>query len=273
MSPLRARKRFGQHFLEPAWVRKVVEAIRPAPDDVFLEIGPGRGALTFQLAPRVRRVVAVEIDRDLASSLEHHAPHNVEIVAADVLDTDLRALFAAEGAPVRVAGNLPYNISSPILFRLVSLADQGRFLSDATLMLQREVADRLAARPGTGAYGVLSVTVQLHAEVTRILLLPPGAFRPAPRVSSALVSLAFRRPTVPLPDSALFTDMVRSAFEQRRKMLTSALGRFAQAHGWQAGEAAAKTGIDPRRRPETLTLDEFARLAELFASGRRPDVL
>ncbi len=111
MSPLRARKRFGQHFLEPAWVRKVVDAIRPTPDDVFLEIGPGRGALTFELAPRVRRVVAVEIDRDLAAALQREAPSNVQIVTADVLEVDLRSVLPTEARPIRVAGNLPYNIS------------------------------------------------------------------------------------------------------------------------------------------------------------------
>ncbi len=273
MSPLKARKRFGQHFLEAAWVRKVVDAIRPAPDDVFLEIGPGRGALTFQLAPRVRRIVAVEIDRDLAALLEREAPPNVRMVTADVLDTDLRALLAGERAPVRVAGNLPYNISSPILFRLLAVADAGRLLSDATLMLQREVAERLAARPGTGDYGVLSVMVQLHAEVTRPLILPPGAFRPPPRVSSALVRLAFRPPKVPVPAPSLFAEMVRSMFEQRRKTLGNALERFAGTRGWQAGEALAKAGIEARRRPETLELAEIARLAEVFASANRPDVL
>jgi len=270
---LRTRKRFGQHFLEPAWVRKLVDVVDPKPDDVFLEIGAGRGELTLPMAPRVRRLVAVEIDRDLASELGRAVAPNVQVVVANFLQADIRTLFPPPSAPVRVAGNLPYNISSPILFRLLSLADEGRFLSDATLMLQREVADRLAARPGTRDYGVLSILVQLHARVTRPLILPPGAFRPPPRVRSAVVHLEFGPPAVPVPDAVLFEQMVRSMFAQRRKTLGNALRSFSDARGWAPGEAAAKAGIDPGRRPETLDLGEIARLAAVFASGSRPDVL
>ncbi len=270
---MKARKRFGQHFLEPAWVQKLVDVIGPGPDDVFLEIGPGRGALTLPLAARAGRVIAVEVDRELAAHLERVVPANVQIVAADVLDTDLRAVLPSPAAPVRVAGNLPYNISSPILFRLLTLADGGRILSDATLMLQREVADRVAAAPATGDYGVLSVLLQLHADITRPLVLPPGAFRPAPRVNSAVVHLAFRPPLVPLPDPVLFEEMVRAMFSQRRKTLGNALRAFAQTRGLRSGEALAKAGIDPRRRPETLRLAELAALAQVFASDARPDVL
>jgi 16S rRNA (adenine1518-N6/adenine1519-N6)-dimethyltransferase len=267
------RKRFGQHFLEPAWVRKLVEVVQPQPGDAFLEIGAGRGALTLALAARVQSLIAIEIDRDLVADLERVVPANVQVVAADFLETDVRALLSTSTAPVRVAGNLPYNISSPILFRLLSLADAGRLLSDATLMLQREVADRLAARPGTADYGVLSVLVQLHATVTRPLVLPPGAFRPPPRVRSAVVHLVFGPPPVPIGDAALLERMVRSMFTQRRKTLGNALRDFADAHGCGPGEAAAKAGIDAGRRPETLTLEEIARLAGVFASGSRPDVL
>ena len=269
---MRTRKRFGQHVLEPAWVRKLVDVIDPKPDDVLLEIGAGRGALTLALAPRVRRLVAVEIDRELAADLERVAGGNVQVVVADFLRTDLRTLFPPSG-PVRVAGNLPYNISSPILFRLLSFADEGRFLSDATLMLQREVADRLAARPDTREYGVLGILVQLHARVTRPLVLPPGAFRPPPRVRSAVVHLEFGPPVVSLPDAALVEQMVCSMFAQRRKTLGNSLRSFSEARGWPQGEAVAKAGIDPGRRPETLSLDEIARLAAVFASSPRPDVL
>ena len=270
---IKARKRFGQHFLEPAWVHKLLEVVCPRPEDVFLEIGPGLGALTLPLAPQVARLLVIEIDRDLASKLARVAPANVQVVTADFLDADLRALLPTGATPVRVVGNLPYNISSPILFRLLSAADEGRFFSDATLMLQREVADRLAARPGTRDYGVLSVLVQLRADVTRQLVLPPGAFRPAPRVSSAVVRLAFRPPTVAMLEPALFEQMVRSMFAQRRKTVGNALRGFAEAHGQPTAEAAAKAGIDPGRRPETLELKELSRLADVFASGSRPDVL
>ena len=270
---MKARRRFGQHFLEAVWVGKLLDVVRPQPGDVFLEIGPGRGALTLPLAARVSRLVVIEIDRGLASQLQRAVPGNVQVVTADFLKADVRSLLSTSAAPVRVAGNLPYNVSSPILFRLLSLADEGRFLSDATLMLQREVADRLAAPPGTRDYGVLSVLVQLRADVTRPLVLPPGAFRPAPHVSSAVVRLAFRPPTVRLLEPALFEQMVRSMFAQRRKTVGNALRRFAEAHGQPIGEAMAKAAVDPGRRPETLELGELSRLADVFASGSRPDVL
>ncbi|MBA3269529.1 MAG: 16S rRNA (adenine(1518)-N(6)/adenine(1519)-N(6))-dimethyltransferase, partial [Acidobacteria bacterium] len=164
----KARKRFGQHFLEPAWVIKLVTAIEPGPADRFIEIGPGRGAITEPLASRVGKVVAVEVDRDLAAVLEARALPNVTVVAGDVLAVDLVEIARQLGGDVRVAGNLPYNISSPILFRLLAAAESGLF-KDATLMLQREVADRLVAKPSTGDYGVLTLSIMLGADVTRVL--------------------------------------------------------------------------------------------------------
>jgi 16S rRNA (adenine1518-N6/adenine1519-N6)-dimethyltransferase len=144
----RARKRFGQHFLEPAWVAKLVDAVNPQPTDTFLEIGPGRGALTQVLAPRVARVIAVEIDRDLVAALPSRVPANVRVIEGDFRETELSSLTAGEPLPLRVIGNLPYNVSSPILFTLLDAADEGRMFRDATLMLQKEVADRLVASPG-----------------------------------------------------------------------------------------------------------------------------
>ncbi len=270
---IKPRRRFGQHFLEPAWVRKLVDVVGPRSDDVFVEIGPGRGALTIPLAALVRRLVAIEIDRDLASRLARVAPSNVEVVTADFLDTDVRALVQPLPAPIRVVGNLPYNVSSPILFRLLSLADDGRFASDATLMLQREVADRIAAPPGGREYGVLSVFTQLRADVAKALVLPPGAFRPAPAVTSAVVHLSFRPPAVAVGDMALFGEIVRAAFSHRRKTLANALKAFGEDRGTPAAEALAKAGIDGRRRPETLALGELAALTQVFASVNRPDVL
>jgi 16S rRNA (adenine1518-N6/adenine1519-N6)-dimethyltransferase len=273
MTLMHTRKRFGQHFLEPAWVEKLVRVIAPHPDDILLEIGPGAGALTFPLAPCVARLVAIEVDRDLAAELRRRVPPNVEVVTGDILGADIRGLFPAAAGPIRVVGNLPYNISTPILTRLVGLADGGRFVSDATLMLQREVADRLAAPPGSGDYGPLGVLVQVHALIARALVLPPGAFRPAPKVTSAVVHLVFRDPPVRLADPTEFERMVRAIFTHRRKTLANALKAFADARGRSAAEAVAKAGLDPRRRPETLALSELSELADVFASGAPPDVL
>jgi 16S rRNA (adenine1518-N6/adenine1519-N6)-dimethyltransferase len=271
---MRARKRFGQHFLEPAWTDKLVAAIEPAAGDRFLEIGPGPGALTLRLAPRVAHLTAVEVDRDLAAALEPRLPPNVELVVADFLDLDLAPLLRP--GPLRVAGNLPYNISSPILFKLIEAAREPLNpeprapspeprLVDATLMLQREVAERLDARPGSKDYGVLSISVQLYADVRRVLSLPPGAFRPAPKVHSAVVRLTFRPPPLPPRDERVFEAMVRSMFTQRRKTLANALSPFAGTRDVRAVAALEAAGIDPSRRPETLDLAELTRLADQFA--------
>src|SRR5690349_6279718 len=208
----RARKRFGQHFLEPAWAARVVASLKASADETFLEIGPGRGALTRPLAATAGRVVAVEIDRDLAARLQESVPPHVRVVVGDFLETDLDALLAAEPRPVRVVGNLPYNVSSPILFRLLEAAQDGARFSDATLMLQKEVVDRIAAPPGGGDYGVLAVQVGLAADVERVLTLPPGAFRPPPKVTSTVVKLRFRRPTVDVGDRRVFERVVRGVF-------------------------------------------------------------
>jgi 16S rRNA (adenine1518-N6/adenine1519-N6)-dimethyltransferase len=316
---VRARRRFGQHFLESAWADRLVAAIEPQDGDRFLEIGPGPGALTLRLAPRVAHLTAVEVDRDLAAALAPQLPPNVELVVADFLALDLTSLL--QGGAVRVAGNLPYNISSPILFRLIEASRtcdpstrsgsprapsrgepanprpcdklrvapsivEGRTrepatlrqaqgcpehrrgaIVDATLMLQREVAERLEARPGTGDYGVLSISVQLHADVRRVLTLPPGAFRPAPKVHSAVVRLTFRPPSSPPRDERVLEAMVRSMFTQRRKTLANALSRFAEGRGVSAVTALEASDIDPSRRPETLDLAELTRLADHFTTG------
>jgi 16S rRNA (adenine1518-N6/adenine1519-N6)-dimethyltransferase len=277
---VQARKRFGQHFLEPAWVAKLVKALNARPDDAFVEIGPGRGAITRPLAQQVYRMLAIEVDRDLAAALEAEQLPTLTVVQGDVLEVELRAVIEAwqQGRlgpehRVRVVGNLPYNISSPIMFMLLRLAASTGGLIDATLMLQREVADRLTAKPGTKEYGVLSILTGLHADVTRLLALPPGAFRPPPQVSSAVVRLAFRPPAVSLNDEAVFTRMVRTMFTQRRKTLGNALRAFGDATGLEASEALSAAGIDSRRRPETLQLVELARLADVFASAASRAVL
>lgn len=254
-----ARKRYGQHFLEAAWADKLVAAIEPHPRDRFLEIGPGPGALTLRLAPKVAEVVAIEVDATMIEALQPGAGPNVILVHGDFLEFDVRRL--TEGGAVRVAGNLPYNASSPILFKLIQDHRRAGGIRDATLMLQREVAERIEASPGTGEYGVLSVLVGLHAHVRRVLTLPPGAFRPAPKVHSAVIRLDFRPPPVSLRDEALFEAMVRSIFTRRRKTLLNALRPFATARGADPRRALADAGIDSRRRPETLDLEELARLA------------
>ena len=264
---MRTRKRFGQHFLEPVWADKVVAAIAPSPDDTFLEIGSGPGILTLRLAPKVARLVAIEIDRDLIGELTPQLPANASIVTGDVLEIDLNAALPRSDQPIRVAGNLPYNISSPILFRLLDLESK-RPVKDATLMLQREVADRIIAAPETPEFGVLSVLLQWRADITRVLAIPPGAFRPPPDVRSALIRLTFRPPPFALKDPALFQRMVRSMFTQRRKTVANALGTFAQEIGIAASPVLASIGIDPRRRPETLEVIEIARLADSFAAAK-----
>jgi 16S rRNA (adenine1518-N6/adenine1519-N6)-dimethyltransferase len=271
---VKARKRFGQHFLEAAWVQKLITAAALGADDSVLEIGPGRAAITTPLSATVKRLLAVEVDRDLAADLEAAALPNVTVVTGDVLSVDLEPIITrwlgtpmGPGNPVRVVGNLPYNISSPILFMLLELAAKTDGLRDATLMLQKEVADRLLAKVGTGDYGVLTVLTALHADVSRVLALPPGAFRPPPKVHSAVVRLTFRPAAVEIPDEALFVRMVRTMFTQRRKTIGNALKPFGVERSANVAAALATARIDPMRRPETLELAEMAALATAFGSA------
>jgi len=276
----RARKRFGQHFLEPAWVEKVVRAIDPRSADTFIEIGPGRGALTRPLAARAKRVFAYEIDRDLAAELRAEAIPNVTVVEGDVLDTlcldqlapspePQRGMqLAPSPEPLRVAGNLPYNAASPIMFKLADLFAAGVPIGDATLMLQREVADRLVAAPGTREYGVLSVLLQHVATIDILLKLPAGAFRPAPKVLSALVRLRFHPPLPTVASPKAFTGIVRAVFTRRRKTLANALHAVDTSGQRSFGPVLEDAGLDGRRRPETLTVAEFARLADAYAAPR-----
>jgi 16S rRNA (adenine1518-N6/adenine1519-N6)-dimethyltransferase len=275
----RPRKRFGQHFLVDAWARKVVDAIAPAPGDVFVEIGPGKGAITLPLARTGVPVLAVEIDRDLAADLAGRVPPNVTLLTGDFLTQDVLGFLSGlepqrppgwtgpAGPPrrYRVAGNLPYNLSTPILFRLIDIHRRHAFFADATLMLQREVADRLAARPGTKDYGVLTIMIAMYARVDRLLQLPPGAFVPPPNVRSTVVRLTFGPPTVKIADEALFERLVRAIFTRRRKTLGNALKAFDPT----GAAVLAVSELDPRRRPETLSLDELARLADLLAAVHR----
>ena len=276
----RARKRFGQHFLVDAWARKVVDAIAPAPGDVFLEVGPGKGAITLPLAQTGAPILAVEIDRDLSRELAARVPANVTLLTGDILQQDVLGFLTGlepqrppgwsgpAGAPrrYRAVGNLPYYLSTPILFRLLEIHRRHGFFADATLMLQREVADRLAARPGTKAYGVLTIMIAMYARVERLLQLPPGAFVPPPNVRSTVVRLAFGPAAVKVSDEALFERLVRALFTTRRKTLANGLKAFDPT----GAAVLALSDLDPRRRPETLSLSELARLTDLLAAVRRP---
>ena len=284
------RKRFGQHFLEPAWVDKVIRAIDPKADEAFIEIGPGRGALTRPLVARAKTVTAFEIDRDLAAQLTATAPPNLTVVEGDFLEAAARQAVLSLGATndsrpttneqrpttndqrpttIRVAGNLPYNVASPILFTLVELYASGVPLVDATVMLQREVADRLVAPPGGREYGVLSILIRHAADVDLVLKLPPGAFRPPPKVLSALVRLRFHPPDPPVADPATFAAIVQAVFTQRRKTLANALRACGdQVPRLTPADALAAAGLNGTRRPETLAIGEFARLADVYAARR-----
>ena len=250
----RPRKRFGQHFLHDyAVVRYIVDAIAPRPGDLIVEIGPGRGALTYPLLESGCELHAVEIDRDLAASLrEQGLRHpNLTVHEADALEFDFTRV-APSPRRLRVTGNLPYNISTPLVFRLLAALPR---VSDMHLMLQREVVERMVSAPGARAYGRLGVMVQLDCEVERILHVGSGAFSPAPRVESALVRLR------PRPRNALdpagrdrFADIVRTCFSNRRKTLRNAL------RGLCDESAITAAGLDPRARPETLAIEDFMSL-------------
>jgi 16S rRNA (adenine1518-N6/adenine1519-N6)-dimethyltransferase len=269
-----ARKRFAQHFLSDEWARKVVDAIAPAADDLFLEIGPGRGALTRPLAARAARVIAVEIDRDLAGELQRTVPPNVSVITADFLDLDLQDIARehAGNHGLRIAGNLPYNISSPIIFRLIDAHRRTGLVRDATVMLQRELVERLSAQRGTKEYGVLTILARLHADIRTLLALPPRAFRPVPRVWSAVARLSFTAPKVAVSDPAWFERLVKTLFSHRRKTVLNALKPLVSG-GPEARRVLEQARIDPSRRPETLDLPELALLTEVLGSSGSRAVL
>lgn len=248
------RKRFGQHFLrDPEIVRQIVLAISPQPGQHLLEIGPGEGAITLSLLRLAKTMTAIELDRDLAPRLAVSAigMGELTIINADVLGIDLTAL--AGDRPLRIIGNLPYNISSPILFHCLDHLDA---IEDMHFMLQKEVVDRMAADPGSKTYGRLSVMVQLACRVEPLIAVPPAAFRPPPKVDSTVVRLLPRpRGQRPVADSAAIARVVRAAFGQRRKTLSNALGELLDA------QQIAACGIDPRTRAEQLVPNEFVALA------------
>lgn len=255
MYPIRPKKRFGQHFLrDMRVVERIVAAFAPQPTDHVVEIGPGEGVLTRALVGRVARLDLVELDRDLAAQLAQtyaDAPA-ITVHQADALKFDFRAL-AAPGGTLRLIGNLPYNISTPLLFHALAQAERVR---DMLFMLQKEVVERLSAAPGGKDYGRLSVMVQWRCRVENLFTVPPGAFYPPPKVDSAVVRLTpHATPPVAVRNPATFARVVQAAFAQRRKTLRNSL------KGVVSAEAMSALGIDPIRRAETLSLQEFAALA------------
>ena len=265
MNTHRPRKRFGQHFLHDAGVvARIARAIGARPGDHLVEIGPGLGALTEALLAGGAVLDVIEIDRDLAARLRdaHRDDDRIRIHQADALDFDFRRLAGA-GARLRVVGNLPYNVSTPLLFHLMEHAS---VIDDLHVMLQREVVDRIVAAPGGGDYGRLTVMTRLRCESEKLFDVGPGAFRPPPRVTSAVVRLRVRRePAVTLADTGTFERLVADLFSRRRKTLRASLkGRLDEA-------ALAALGIDPMARPETLDLAAFAALANaIHAHGVHP---
>jgi 16S rRNA (adenine1518-N6/adenine1519-N6)-dimethyltransferase len=246
-------RRLGQHFLKRAFALRLVELIDPRPEEVFLEIGPGRGALTLPLAARAARVVAVELDGRLAAALAARVPSNVEIVSADALHADLAALVPTR---CRLVGNLPYYVSSPLLRRLLELRSRA---VDLHVMLQAEVARRIAARPGSRDYGILSVLYGLWADLDVPLRFGPECFDPPPRVDSALLRARFRgKPLAMLRDPLAFEVLLKRAFAHRRKTLENNL----QDSYPNLKEHLRLLHIGEGRRAETLSVVEFTSLAE-----------
>ncbi len=262
LGPHRARRRFSQNFLiDRSTIDRIVAAIGPRGDEHLVEIGPGRGALTGQLEAAAGELVLIEIDRDLVAALERRFP-NLRILSADALKVDFDALFAAE-VRYRVVGNLPYNISTPLIFRLLAHATRMR---DAYFMLQDEVVARLAARPGEKAWGRLGVMVQYHCRVEPLFGVSPEAFTPKPQVRSRVVRLEpWPQPPYPAADYALFERLVRTAFSLRRKTLRNALKSLPGAEALlAAGE------FDFSVRPENLDVADFVAIANAFAA-QQPD--
>ena len=254
------RKRFGQHFLHDAEIiSRIVLAVDPKPGQRIVEIGPGDGAITLPLLRKAGRLTVIELDRDLIPRIAARAAGvgELEIIQADVLTVDFTSL--ARGERLRVVGNLPYNISSPILFHCIEHLDA---IADMHFMLQREVVDRMAAAPGSKVYGRLSVMLQLACRVEPLLPVPPQAFRPPPKVDSAVVRLVpLPRSERPIAHQASIVRLVRAAFGQRRKTLSNSLDGLARASD------LATVGIDPGKRAEQLAPADFVRLAAHLAEA------
>ena len=269
------RKRFGQHFLtDRSIIEDIVQAIAPKPGDAMVEIGPGLAALTQPLVERLGHLTVIELDRDLAVQLRAHP--QLSVVAADVLKVDFRALAermlqpadnaapragspgtdSLQPAKIRVVGNLPYNISTPILFHLLDVVE---VVQDQHFMLQKEVIDRMVAQPSTSDYGRLSVMLQWRYAMSNVLFVPPTSFDPPPRVDSAIVRMV-PHPTPAVLDVKLLSELVQVAFSQRRKLLRHTLGQWLTARGF-TGE------FDVQRRAQEVSVGEYVALTQQLMAG------
>lgn len=247
----RPRKRFGQNFLvDEQIIADIISAIRPAEQDNMVEIGPGLGALTRSLLMRLNQLHVIEIDRDIIARLEHEYPRSKLVIhAGDALQFD----FAQLSAPLRVVGNLPYNISSPLLFHVAAYRDR---IADMHFMLQDEVVERMVASHSTPAYGRLSVMLQSRFYMEKLFEVPPQSFRPVPKVNSAIVRMIPLPPDkIPIQNSELFAEIVTAAFSQRRKTLRNTLKTYL------TDAQLAQLGIAPQMRAENLQVEDFARIA------------
>lgn len=253
-----ARKRFGQHFLtDRVTIDAIIDAIRPEAGDAMVEIGPGLGAMTLPLLQQLQPLTVIELDRDLAVRLRRHA--GLTVIEADVLDVDFAELAATAGQRLRVVGNLPYNISTPILFHLLPAAGH---IIDQHFMLQKEVVERMAAAPGSKTYGRLSVMLQWRYDIEAVLEVSAQAFDPPPKVESAVVRMQ------PLParadvNAALLGELVTVAFSQRRKLLRNTLGRWLEEHSYSGH-------FDLQRRAEEVAVEEYLALCEALGHSGQP---
>jgi 16S rRNA (adenine1518-N6/adenine1519-N6)-dimethyltransferase len=261
------RKRWGQHFLVDRNVlRKIIRTAEVKPQDVVLEVGPGLGEMTLALAREAKKVIAVEIDQKLAEILRQKVSgcSNVEVIQKDVLKLEFPPLFGGERSPVKVVANLPYQISTPLLFRFI---ESREIFADLTLMLQKEVAERMVASPGGKQYGPLSVLVQIFADISICFDVKPTAFFPPPRVKSSVIRITWKKKRLIEPEQeGWLRDVVRGSLGYRRKTLVNALKHSDLTLPNGLEQRLVEIQIDPRRRPETLTIDEFIRLASVLKS-------
>jgi 16S rRNA (adenine1518-N6/adenine1519-N6)-dimethyltransferase len=257
-----AKKSLGQHFLyNPQIIRRIVESARLEPGDLVVEIGPGYGTMTKIIAEKVAKVIAIELDEELYKKIQKELSiyENINVVYGDALEYPFNKL-----PPFKVVANIPYYITTPIIFRLLEIkSEKGEFLHNLksiTISIQKEVAERIIAKPGGKDYGILSIMVQYYAKPSFEFIIPREAFRPIPKVDSAVIQMQIlEKPAVNVLNEKRFFKIIRTAFSQRRKMLSNSLKALYE----NPGQLLLNAGIDPHRRPETLTIEEFARLANL----------
>jgi len=261
------KKRLGQHFLvDRNILNKVIRTAQVGKEDVVLEVGPGLGEMTIALARQAKKVIAIEIDSKLVAILNEKTKNypNVEVVKSDILKVDFNPFLKKEGHPIKVVANLPYQVSTPLLFRFIESKEA---FSTFTLMLQKEVAERMVAPPGGKEYGPLSIFIQMFSDVSIRFFIKPSAFFPPPKVESAVVQMVWKeKPIIELQNEEWFKKVVRGCFGYRRKTLVNALKHSELTLPESIELKMEAIGIDPRRRPETLTIQEFVSLATILKS-------